>query len=28
NIRIVRSEKVIARNLVQEALECRIHKNT
>lgn len=28
NIRIIRSEKVIARNLVQEALECRIHKNT
>ncbi|EGR7871727.1 potassium transporter [Campylobacter jejuni] len=28
NIRIIRSEKVITRNLVQEALECRIHKNT
>ncbi|EAO7356759.1 potassium transporter [Campylobacter jejuni] len=28
NIRIIRSEKVISRNLVQEALECRIHKNT
>ncbi|ECQ7446962.1 TPA: cation:proton antiporter [Campylobacter jejuni] len=28
NIRIIRSEKVIARNLVQEALECCIHKNT
>ncbi|EDP3972642.1 potassium transporter [Campylobacter jejuni] len=28
NIRIIRSEKVIARNLVQEALECHIHKNT
>ncbi|MBZ7953350.1 cation:proton antiporter [Campylobacter sp. W0018] len=28
NIRIVRSEKILARNLVQEALECRIHKNT
>ncbi|EEU7360207.1 potassium transporter [Campylobacter jejuni subsp. jejuni] len=28
NIRIIRSKKVIARNLVQEALECRIHKNT
>ncbi|HFP7493805.1 TPA: cation:proton antiporter [Campylobacter jejuni] len=28
NIRIIRSEKVIARNLVQKALECRIHKNT
>ncbi|EGI2863838.1 potassium transporter [Campylobacter jejuni] len=28
NIRIIRSEKVIVRNLVQEALECRIHKNT
>ncbi|WLQ73685.1 cation:proton antiporter [Campylobacter jejuni] len=28
HIRIIRSEKVIARNLVQEALKCRIHKNT
>lgn len=28
NIRIIRSEKVIARNFIQEALECRIHKNT
>ncbi|TKX32785.1 cation:proton antiporter domain-containing protein [Campylobacter aviculae] len=28
NIRIINSEKILARNLVQEALECRIHKNT
>lgn len=28
NIHIVRAEKVLAKNLVQEALECRIHKNT
>lgn len=28
NIHIVRAEKVLAKNLVQEALQCRIHKNT